>query len=288
MALTRQLGAETSRQFKHYFADGCLLGGSVDGEVVAISALGLESARIAELYVSPRWRRQGLGSAMLDATERLAVSFGITSLYVPPTHGPAKFWTACGYHQVAGQGQRVRKLARRQTRYGARIAGLLERLGISADYGQKHRLRLQGECAELQSIGKDALGRETFLAPPAAQAWQAMSLAAADDGVELQPASAFRSVDYQAGIIERKLARGLGMDEILAVSAAPGYSEHHSGRAVDVTTPGTRSLEIDFESTPAYRWLHQHAAAHGFRLSYPRDNRHGIAYEPWHWYYTDG
>ena len=25
------------------------------------------------------------------------------------------------------------------------------------------------------------------------------------------------------------------------------------------------------------------AGAHGFRLSYPRDNPHGIVYEPWHW-----
>ncbi|MHB8392777.1 MAG: D-alanyl-D-alanine carboxypeptidase family protein, partial [Acidobacteriaceae bacterium] len=26
-----------------------------------------------------------------------------------------------------------------------------------------------------------------------------------------------------------------------------------------------------------------HAGHFGFRLSYPRNNRHGIAYEPWHW-----
>ncbi|MET0229666.1 MAG: D-alanyl-D-alanine carboxypeptidase family protein, partial [Rhodanobacteraceae bacterium] len=35
--------------------------------------------------------------------------------------------------------------------------------------------------------------------------------------------------------------------------------------------------------SPAFRWLMRHAKRFGFRLSYPRSNRHGIAYEPWHW-----
>jgi hypothetical protein len=26
------------------------------------------------------------------------------------------------------------------------------------------------------------------------------------------------------------------------------------------------------------------AGRHGFRLSYPRDNPHGVIYEPWHWF----
>ncbi|HVT32680.1 MAG TPA: D-alanyl-D-alanine carboxypeptidase family protein, partial [Rhodanobacteraceae bacterium] len=35
--------------------------------------------------------------------------------------------------------------------------------------------------------------------------------------------------------------------------------------------------------SPAFAWLKRHASRFGFRLSYPRRNRHGIAYEPWHW-----
>jgi zinc D-Ala-D-Ala carboxypeptidase len=69
------------------------------------------------------------------------------------------------------------------------------------------------------------------------------------------------------------------------VNAAPGYSEHHAGRAIDVATPSSRPLEQEFESTDAFRWLAAHADAFGFRLSFPRDNRHGIAYEPWHYCY---
>ena len=36
-------------------------------------------------------------------------------------------------------------------------------------------------------------------------------------------------------------------------------------------------------STPAFAWLAANAGAHGFHMSYPRDNPHGIVYEPWHW-----
>ena len=70
------------------------------------------------------------------------------------------------------------------------------------------------------------------------------------------------------------------------MSAAPGYSEHHTGRAIDITTPGTQPLEPAFETTPAFEWLTGSAHEFGFRMSYPRNNRHGIAYEPWHWAWT--
>ena len=84
-------------------------------------------------------------------------------------------------------------------------------------------------------------------------------------------------------ILARKRARGLGVDEILTVNAAPGFSEHHGGRALDIGTPGEPPAEDSFERTAAFDWLRAHAGAHGFTMSYPRDNPHGIVYEPWHW-----
>jgi len=103
------------------------------------------------------------------------------------------------------------------------------------------------------------------------------------DGVVLEAISGYRSHDYQLGIFDRKLARGLAVAEILAVNAAPGYSEHHSGRALDIGAPDEPAAEESFERTPAFAWLRDNAAAHGFVMSYPRDNPHGIVYEPWHW-----
>lgn len=77
------------------------------------------------------------------------------------------------------------------------------------------------------------------------------------------------------------------MQQILEVSAAPGFSEHHTGRALDLTTPGGPVLEEPFEHTDAFAWLSESAGSFGFHLSYPRGNSHGIAYEPWHWAWKD-
>lgn len=168
----------------------------------------------------------------------------------------------------------------------AERAALLERayaLGIPRDYGRTRCLRPQREPARLRAIGRDAYGREQWLQPRAAVAFDRLVNAAVLDHVVLQVVSAFRSIEYQLGIIERKRARDEAIDAILRVSAAPGYSEHHTGRCVDLTTPGFAALEEAFERAPAFAWLAQHAARFGFTLSYPRDNPHGIAYEPWHW-----
>ncbi len=156
-------------------------------------------------------------------------------------------------------------------------------LGIPPDYGRTRQLRVQREASRLVSIGADAYGRTQWLQPAAAGALSRMREAATGSGVDLQIVSAFRSIEYQLGIVERKLARGQSMDEILRVSAAPGYSEHHTGRCVDFTTPGFPALQEAFERSPAFAWLARNAEHFDFTLSYPRDNRHGIAYEPWHW-----
>lgn len=163
---------------------------------------------------------------------------------------------------------------------------LMERafgLGIPRDYGRARKLRMQREPARLVSIGPDIHGRTQWLQPRAARALKRMREAAARATVELQIVSAFRSIEYQIGIIERKRARGLDMDEILRISAAPGYSEHHTGRCVDFAAPGLAPLEEAFERSTAFRWLQRNATRYGFTLSYPRGNMHGIAFEPWHW-----
>lgn len=169
--------------------------------------------------------------------------------------------------------------------FGTYIATICDRLGIPEDYGLQRNLPLQPECPQPVSIGKDLFDREQFLTEGAAGAWLEMQRAAAKNDVELQVVSAFRPVEYQAGIVQRKLDSGINIDDILKVSAAPGFSEHHSGRALDLTTPGFEVLEEEFELSRAFAWLLNRAHEFNFRLSYPRDNPHGVAYEPWHWYW---
>lgn len=172
-----------------------------------------------------------------------------------------------------------------KTSFADYVTSVCSQLGIPDDYGLQRSLPLQLECAQPVSIGLDVFEREQFMLQGAASAWLAMQAAALLDKVELQVVSAFRPVDYQAGIIRRKLDSGQCIEDILKVSAAPGFSEHHSGRALDITTPGFDVLEEVFEQSPAFAWLQSHASRFDFRLSYPRGNPHGVAYEPWHWYW---
>lgn len=156
-------------------------------------------------------------------------------------------------------------------------------LGVPRDHGRARGLVRVREPKRLEFIGYDTQNRPQWLAPRAARAWTQMREAAANDGVTLQVVSAFRSIEYQLGILRRKLEHGQTIEQVLRVSAAPGYSEHHSGRALDITTPGFAALEVEFENSPAFVWLRKRANVYNFALSYPRGNAHGIAYEPWHW-----
>jgi D-alanyl-D-alanine carboxypeptidase len=168
--------------------------------------------------------------------------------------------------------------------YEQRIRQILRELGIAAGFDKR---RPSPEATELVPIGLDIYGREQRLAPAAASAWQKMKMAAGDDGIILQAVSAFRSVDYQRTIIERKLAAGQKIEEVLKVSAAPGFSEHHTGRTIDITAPGCKPLTEGFEQTPAFAWLVRNANRFGFSMTYPRDNKSGVIYEPWHWTFQE-
>lgn len=167
------------------------------------------------------------------------------------------------------------------------LSGLLERLhalGLNEiEYGETTGLALVAEPGVLSYAGRDRYLRPLWLTHAAARAWLRMRSAARRDNVALEAISGYRSHAHQLGIFRRKLARGQTVAEILAVNAAPGYSEHHSGNAMDIGTPGEPPAEESFEQTAAFAWLNTHANDFGFVMSYPRDNPHGIVYEPWHW-----
>jgi D-alanyl-D-alanine carboxypeptidase len=167
--------------------------------------------------------------------------------------------------------------------YAVRVAVALKELGISPALLAQRALEICREPLDLVTAETDAEGREHLLVPAAAAAWRQMAVGAAGEGVVLRIASAFRTVDRQTEIIRRKLERGLTLEQILCVSAPPGYSEHHSGRAVDVCTLGCPPFEPEFGRTEAFGWLSACAKRYGFVLSFPPNNQHGYSYEPWHW-----
>ena len=110
------------------------------------------------------------------------------------------------------------------------------------------------------------------------------------DGVDLRAVSGFRSIDRQNHLFfDIKAERGQSTATRAEVSAPPGYSEHHTGYAVDFVD-GSKSktdLEQTFEETPAFQWLEENAPHYGFELSFPKNTSkktsQEVAYEPWHW-----
>lgn len=156
-------------------------------------------------------------------------------------------------------------------------------LGIPDDYGTNGGPPAFAEARDLVEVGPNLVGRMQRLTPAAAGQWDTMVSAADADGVMLLIVSGFRSIDYQAGLIRKKINAGQTIEEILKVNVAPGFSEHHGGGAVDIATPGSRPLTEEFEFTPAFEWLTARALDFGFSMTYLRDNPWGVIYEPWHW-----
>ena len=140
--------------------------------------------------------------------------------------------------------------------------------------------------SELEAIGNDGGIR---LRHAAAKAYREMAAAAQQEGVSLTPISAFRTIDDQKYLyFDVKAQRGQNPSERAKVSAPPGYSEHHTGYAIDVgdaNVPAT-NLSQGFDQTAAFRWLEANAPRFSFEVSFPKDNKQGVSYEPWHWRYV--
>ena len=156
-------------------------------------------------------------------------------------------------------------------------------LGIPDDYGLDGQKPQYEEAVELVDVGPNLVGRMQRLTPETAASWQEMLTAARAGGIILMIVSGFRNFEYQASLIRKKINAGQALGDILAVNAAPGFSEHHTGRAIDIASPGSRPLTEEFETSEAFAWLERNAADYGFSMSYPRDNPEGFIYEPWHW-----
>lgn len=139
---------------------------------------------------------------------------------------------------------------------------------------------------DLEVVEIDFEGKPFILTNKAARAWREIREVARSAHVQLEPFSGFRSYLYQKELINKKLAKGQSLQMILRQVAIPGFSEHHTGCAIDVCTEGRYELEERFENTAAFMWLTENAGRFNFRLSYPRDNNSGIIYEPWHWFFV--
>jgi len=260
--------------------------------LAGLTAVDLDHSQILTCYLDPETASSDTPRQLFIAAEKLALSFGTRMLTCQVKTQVEGFMRSIGYHHVDdsktpnGACLVKKDLLEKAKPELKSLIELLDDLGIPSDYGIKHRLPLVPEARTLVPVGRDIFDRDQKLNPAAATAWKRLQSAAASRGIELQMVSAFRGISYQASLVRRKLCEGQSMARILSVSAAPGFSEHHSGRAIDITAPGSQPLEESFADSKAYLWLKENAAVYGFKESFPRRNRHHIAWEPWHWCYN--
>ena len=108
------------------------------------------------------------------------------------------------------------------------------------------------------------------------------------EGIYCVVASGYRTSQKQQSLMDEKIEeyedQGLSFPEAQREAknwvAAPGYSEHQLGLAVDINADG-----IHCSGEEVYAWLKENAHRYGFILRYPADKTKvtGTAYEPWHY-----
>ena len=110
--------------------------------------------------------------------------------------------------------------------------------------------------------------------------------AAKNDNVSIFIASPYRSYSDQNALYAYYVNTD-GKQNADTYSARPGFSEHHTGLAMDLIPE--YGLDLDtFENSDGFKWMQENAYKYGFILRYPKDKEYitGYIYEPWHYRYV--
>jgi LAS superfamily LD-carboxypeptidase LdcB len=100
----------------------------------------------------------------------------------------------------------------------------------------------------------------------------------------------YRGFGYQTLFICRFLANvyGFDLEKTLSRAVLPQYSQHcsstHTG--IDFLAYESKTTEKNihaFARTVEYKWLKASAKNFDFYESFPKNNKSGMMYEPWHW-----
>ena len=138
----------------------------------------------------------------------------------------------------------------------------------------------------------NSLGNKVEVEKAAYEAYLALKKDLEADGVHVDLDSARRSVAEQQEIVD-EFTEEYGEDYVKQYVAVPGFSEHHTGLALDLY------LNIDgkdvylneemVEHPDIWAKIHAKLAVHGFILRYleGQEDITGYGYEPWHIRYVD-
>lgn len=129
----------------------------------------------------------------------------------------------------------------------------------------------------------NAVGDEVKVEHTAYEAYLKLKDALEGEGVYVDLDSAYRSVAEQQKIVD-DFTEKYGSTYARTYAATPGYSEHHTGLALDLFLIVDGNIVYENEDLVKYPeiWekIHAKLADYGFILRYPGGG--GYAYEPWH------
>ena len=142
------------------------------------------------------------------------------------------------------------------------------------------------------ATGVNSLGEEYLVEKKALEAFEKLRADLLEDGIDIELDSTYRTVEYQQKIWDDFEAEK-GLEYAQKYVAVPGYSEHHTGLAIDVMLIKDGEVIDDNDDMIAekeiFAKVHERLADYGFILRFPegKDAITGYSYEPWHFRYID-
>lgn len=129
-----------------------------------------------------------------------------------------------------------------------------------------------------------------------------LNQAAKEAGFPLVLVSSYRTISYQEQIFRDYLNNWINqgyseeeaLEKVKETSTEPGFSEHHTGLALDIVDENWSNnypkelLDASYAESLGGKWLAEHAREYGFILRYPKgkEQQTSIHFEPWHFRYV--
>lgn len=152
---------------------------------------------------------------------------------------------------------------------------------------QTHMLPANWESKIALVTSEDPWGDEVVIEKETLEQFEKLQKALLEQDVDIRLDSVYRSVDDQIELWHY-FEEQYGEEYCKQYLAVPGYSEHHTGMAVDVCMMIDGQPDNDNDhmiaNTELFDKVHTLMPEYGFILRYPegKEGITGYAYEPWH------
>ena len=137
--------------------------------------------------------------------------------------------------------------------------------------------------------GVGVKGETDQLRKVAAEAFEAMVEAAAEQEINIKMRTGFRSYEYQRDRLYDPEVKNKGEAEANKSTAKPGQSEHQTGLALDIGGESQNyALSYEFGDTKEGKWVAEHYHEFGFIIRYVDGTKKepgkttGYVFESWH------